>query len=271
MSTSVKLKVLVVDNSSFIHDVFAEMAEKSPVPFEVIRAQDGQQCMDLLKQGGINLAFIDVNMPGMSGIETVTAARYEGIKTFVTLISTTPTRRRFQLARLLKVYEFLSKPFSAEDVYAILQTYCRVNTPTRALIVDDSATVRRLINKVVSSSVFNIEVTEASDGQNALDHCQTGKFEVIVLDCNMPGLNGLETLERLIERDPEVKVIMMSGERNEQRRQRALDLGAIAFLYKPFYPQDIDRELHKLFDLKMPVLATVDDPAETAMPLSDVS
>jgi len=44
-----------------------------------------------------------------------------------------------------------------------------VNTPTRALIVDDSATVRRLINKVVSGSVFNFDVNEAADGEKALE------------------------------------------------------------------------------------------------------
>jgi CheY-like chemotaxis protein len=268
MSSNVKLKVLVVDDSTIVHGIFADMAEGSPIPFEVIRAHNGQQCMEFLKQGGINLAFIDVNMPGMSGVDAVSAARYEGIKTFVTLISSNPSKRRFQLARLLKVYEFLAKPFTAADVYAILRTYCKVNTPTRALIVDDSATVRRLINKVVSGSVFNFDVNEAADGEKALEACENGDYDVIVLDCNMPGLNGVETLERLIERDPGVKVIMMSGERNEERRRWALDRGAIAFLYKPFYPADIDRELHKLFDLKMPMLASAEDTEPAAMPAS---
>lgn len=268
MSPSHKLKVLVVDDSTTIHGIFSEMAEGSPIPFEVIRAHNGQQCMEFLKRGGVHLAFIDVNMPGMSGMEAVGAARYEGIKTFVTLMSSNPSKRRLQLARNLKVYEFLTKPFTPADVYAILRTYITVTAPTSALVVDNSSTVRRLINKVVTSSIFNIDVTEAADGQKALDACETGEFKVIVLDCNMPGLNGLETLERLIERDPNVKVIMMSGERNEERRQWALDRGAIAFLYKPFYPEDIDRELHKLFNLKMPILASVEDMADPVMPVA---
>jgi CheY-like chemotaxis protein len=268
MSVNVKLKVLVVDDAPTVHSVFAEMAEGSPIPFEVVRANSGQQCMEFLKRGGINLAFIDVNMPGMSGMEAVGAARYEGIKTFVTLISSSPSKRRLQVARHLKVYEFLAKPFSADDIYAILRTYCRVQTPTRALVVDDSATVRRLITKVLSNSVFNIDVTEAGDGVKALECCESGEFHVVVLDCNMPGLNGLETLERLLERDPNIKVIMMTGERNEQRRRWALDRGAIAFLYKPFYPEDIDRELHALFNLKMPMLASVEDLEEPMAPTS---
>jgi DNA-binding NtrC family response regulator len=163
-----------------------------------------------------------------------------------------------QLAQQLKVYEFLAKPFSAEQVHAILKTYCRVTAPSNVLVVDDSATVRRIVRKVFANSIFNIDVTEAGDGETALAYCDSGEFDAVFLDCNMPGLPGTETLERLIERDPGVRVIMISGERNEARRKWALDRGAFAFLYKPFNASDIDRELHALFGLTPPQLADVE-------------
>ena len=196
-------------------------------------------------------------MPEMSGMDAVGAARSVGNKTFVTLMSANANKRRRQLALQLKVYEFLVKPFVAEHVIGILATHRRITAPTRALIVDDSATVPRIIKKVLGNSIFNIAPTEASDGGAALAFCESGEFDVVFLDCNMPGLDGLETLDRLLQRDPNVKVVMISGERNEERPQRALDRGAVAFLYKPFYPTDIDRELHAVFGLKMPELAAV--------------
>jgi DNA-binding NtrC family response regulator len=253
-----KLKVLVADDSRLIHDIFNDIASRSPIPFEVISADDGQQCVDALNRGGIHLAFIDVNMPQMSGMEAVGKARTGGNKTFVTLMSADANQRRMQLALQLKIYEFLAKPFTAEQVLRILQTYCRVTLPSNALVVDDSATVRRIIKKVLANSIFNIDVTEAGDGQTALNCCENGEFDVVFLDCNMPGLAGTATLEQLLERDPGVKVIMISGERNETRRRWALDRGAAAFLYKPFNASDIDRELHALFGLRMPHLASVE-------------
>jgi DNA-binding NtrC family response regulator len=253
-----KLKVLVADDSRLIHDIFNDIASRSPIPFEVISADDGQQCVDALNRGGIHLAFIDVNMPEMSGMEAVGKARTGGNKTFVTLMSANANQRRMQLALQLKIYEFLEKPFTVEQVMRILQTYCRVTLPSNALVVDDSATVRRIIKKVFANSIFNIDVTEAGDGHSALDHCDNGEFDVVFLDCNMPGLPGTHTLERLLERDPGVKVIMISGERNEERRKWALDRGAFAFLYKPFNAADIDRELHALFGLRRPLLAGVE-------------
>jgi CheY-like chemotaxis protein len=262
-----KLKVLVADDASVIHEVFEEISANSPIPFDVVRVHDGQQCIDALNAGGIHLAFIDVNMPEMSGMDAVGRARTVGNKIFVTLMSTDANRLRMQLALQLKVYEFLAKPFTALDVLRILKTYCRVTVPSNVLVVDDSATVRRIIKKVFANSIFNIDVTEAGDGQSALDLCETGEFDAVILDCNMPGLAGVDTLEQLLERDPGLKVIMISGERNDTRRDWALGRGAQAFLYKPFNAFDIDRELHTLFGLRMPQLAGV-DPLKAARKLA---
>jgi CheY-like chemotaxis protein len=256
--TGFKLKVLVADDSRLVHDVFHQISAHSTIPFDVVSAEDGQQTWDALNRGGIHLAFIDVNMPEMSGMEAVGKARTGGNKTFVTLMSANANQRRMQLAQQLRVYEFLAKPFTTEQVMEILKTYCRVTVPSDALVVDDSATVRRIIKKVFANSIFNIDVTEAGNGQTALDYCENGEFDVVFLDCNMPGLPGTATLERLLERDPGVKAIMITGERNESRRRWALGRGAAAFLYKPFNATDVDRELHALFGLRMPQLAGIE-------------
>ena len=262
-----KLKVLVADDSSVIHEFFEEVSANSPIPFDVVHAMDGQQCVDAFTAGGIHLAFVDVNMPAMSGMDAVGQARTVGNKIFVTLMSANTNRVRMQLALQLKVYEFLSKPFTAVDVLSVLKTYCRITVPSNILVVDDSATVRRIVRKVFANSIFNIDVTEAGDGQSALDHCENGEFDVVFLDCNRPGMLGAAALERLLEREPGVKAIMISGERNEARRRWALERGAAAFLYKPFNATDIDRELHALFGLRMPQLAGV-DPLQAARKLA---
>jgi CheY-like chemotaxis protein len=251
------LKVLVADDSAAVHNFFAEIARSSPIPFDIVTAETGRQCMELLHGGDFNVAFIDVNMPEMSGMEAVGVARHGGDKTFVALISANASEPRRELARLLKVYDFLVKPFSADAVLGVLKTYCRVTAPTRVLIVDDSATVRRIVSKVLRGSIFTIEATEADNGQAALYCCGSDRFDVVFLDCNMPGLDGLQTLEALIARDRQVKVIMISSERNEERERHARERGAVAFLHKPFYPGDVDRVMHALFGLKMPGLAHV--------------
>jgi CheY-like chemotaxis protein len=251
------LKILVADDSAAIHNFFAAAAQLSPIPFDIVTAETGRQCMELLNGGRFNLAFIDINMPEMSGMEAIGVARHGGDRTFAVLMSSNASEQRRELARLLKVYDFLVKPFSTDAVLGVLKTYCRVTASTRVLIVDDSATVRRIVHKVLSGSIFNIEATEVDNGQAALSCCGTDKFDVVFLDCNMPGLDGLQTLDRLIARDQPAKVIMISSQRNEERERSARQRGAVAFLHKPFYPRDVDRVMHALFGLNMPVLANV--------------
>jgi DNA-binding response OmpR family regulator len=269
MTTS-KLKVLVADDSDVIHTVFRRIASHSPIPFEPVRADNGRECLEILNQGDINLAFIDVNMPEMNGMEAVGAARFAGDRTFVTLMSARTSTTRLRLAHALKVYEYLHKPFTEEDVLAILRTYCRVTAPLKALIVDDSATARRIVQTVLARSIFNVEAIGAGDGESALAQCERGGFDILFLDCNMPGLDGLETLARLMRNDSPPRVIMMTSERNEDRRRKALELGAAALLYKPFSTVDIDRELHALLRLRPPTLAVQGEGEESGVEAATV-
>jgi DNA-binding LytR/AlgR family response regulator len=78
----------------------------------------------------------------------------------------------------------------------------------------------------------------------------------VFLDVNMPGLNGFATLGRLMQANPDAKVVMISGEYNPLREREAIALGAAATMHKPFFPTEIDAVLHRIFGLQSPKLAT---------------
>jgi DNA-binding NtrC family response regulator len=254
------IKMLVADDSRTVQLFFKNIVERSPLPIELMTADTGRECMMFLEQGGIDLAFIDVNMPEMSGMEAVGRARFRGNKTFVTLMSGKASGERFEVARQVRAYEYLVKPFTVADVEQILKTYRRVSVRMKTLIVDDTRTIRRIIRRVLERSVFRLAIEEAEDGASALAHLDDGGLDLVFLDCNMPGLDGLETLERIRSRDPQVKVIMISAEHDERKVRKALDLGACAFLEKPFFASDIDRALHAALGLKLPELASSAGP-----------
>ena len=133
---------------------------------------NGRDCLTLLNGGNIDLAFIDVHMPELNGTEAFWAARKQGIQTFVTLMSNPPSTEAVEMARKLKAYEFLFKPFKPEDAVAIMHTFNRITSPTKVLIVDDSLTVRQIVQKVVKGSMFNCDIAEAADGDTALALCK---------------------------------------------------------------------------------------------------
>jgi CheY-like chemotaxis protein len=259
---AINIRVMIADDSRVVTKLMTSIILRSPFSVEIVTEDNGRECMERLANNDIDLAFIDVHMPEMNGLEALCAARLKGIKTFVTLMSTRGGDVRLQLARQLKSYEYLIKPFKDEDVQAILQTFARIKQRTRALIVDDSSTIRRTIQKITANSMFRISCDEAADGKTAIMSYYENGYDIVFLDYNMPGLNGQDTLEQLLKRNRHAKVIMMSGEYDPSRAQKAIDSGAVDFLTKPFYAEDIDRVLHKAYDLRMPGLASYEAPED---------
>jgi len=102
----------------------------------------------------------------------------------------------------------------------------------RILIVDDEPSVRKLVSKLLRSE--GLDVVEARDGAEALALVAVTPADLILLDIDMPGMDGLETLRRLRRKAPKAVVIMVSGINDEVRALRAIDEGARDFIRKPF-------------------------------------
>ena len=109
-------------------------------------------------------------------------------------------------------------------------------TMSKALVVDDSMAARMLLTKILNN--LGYEVREAANGREALEVIAAEKDTVslILLDWNMPGINGLDLLKRLRD-DPElssVVVVMVSAESEIDQIAAALEAGANEYVMKPF-------------------------------------
>ncbi|HMK80826.1 MAG TPA: response regulator [Xanthobacteraceae bacterium] len=248
------IRMLVADASDSVQAFFQDVAERSRIRIAITPARSGPECLALLTEGHFNLAFIDINMPEMSGMEALGRARAAGNKIFAVLMSGKVTDERLDLARQLKTYEYLVKPFTAADVTSILKAHQQVMVPIATLIVDDSRTIRRVIRQVLEDAVFKLSIEEAVDGESALKRFKDGGYDIVFLDYAMPGLNGIETLDAIRAREPKAKVIMISAMPDATIERQALDHGAIAFLPKPFFWVDVSRAVHGALGLKMPSL-----------------
>ena len=117
------------------------------------------------------------------------------------------------------------------------------------LIVDDSRSMRAVIKKTISMSGFKMDqCLEAENGREALDVLAKDWVDVIVSDINMPEMNGLEFLGELKKDDllKTIPAIVISTEGSEKRIQDAFDLGAMGFIKKPFFPEEIKKVLYKV-------------------------
>jgi DNA-binding NtrC family response regulator len=248
------ITMLIADDSHVSTQLLADAARASKLQLRLSTTDNGRDCLTLLTGSNIDLAFIDVHMPELSGTEAFWSARKLGIKTFVTLMSSPPAAEAVDMAIKLRAYEFLFKPFALGDALAIIKTYARISSPTKVLIVDDSSSVRQIVQKILQGSVFNCEIAEAGNGETALTLARSTRFDVVFLDCNMPGMSGIATMKRLALIEPSLKIVMISAEHNATSENQALDGGACAFLHKPFNSQDVDQVLHAAFGLRSPHL-----------------
>jgi len=112
-----------------------------------------------------------------------------------------------------------------------------------ALVVEDSPTMRQLIVFALSR-IRNLQVTEAEDGVDGLKKLSQQKFDILITDINMPMMDGLK-LVSMVRRDEvhkEIPIVIITTEGAQEDRQRALSLGANAYITKPIQaPQVITK------------------------------
>ena len=104
----------------------------------------------------------------------------------------------------------------------------------RCLIVDDSRVVRKVARRILEDLKF--DTSEAADGAQALDHCRADMPDAVLLDWNMPVMNGLDFL-RALRREEGGKqplVVFCSIENDAEHINEALSSGADEFIMKPF-------------------------------------
>jgi DNA-binding NarL/FixJ family response regulator len=100
------------------------------------------------------------------------------------------------------------------------------------LIADDHALVREGLKRIISFEEDIKIVAEAENGEKALKLINIHNPEVVVLDCNMPMMNGIEVLENIKGQETKTKVIMLTVENDRKTIRRAIDIGADGYMLK---------------------------------------
>jgi two-component system KDP operon response regulator KdpE len=107
----------------------------------------------------------------------------------------------------------------------------------RILVVDDESAIRRALRPPLIDLGF--QVVEASRGEEALQQLRAGSFDVVLLDINMPGIGGIETLRRIRAFAPRLPILMVTVRDGEEGKVEALELGADDYITKPFSMREL--------------------------------
>jgi len=114
---------------------------------------------------------------------------------------------------------------------------------TEVLIVDDELEFREMILKRLKKR--GVDCQGAENGEEAVEKIKTGRFDVVLLDVKMPGIDGIETLRQIKQLKPLVEVVMLTGHASVESGIEGMKFGAFDYLMKPI---ELDSLLEKLKD-----------------------
>lgn len=117
----------------------------------------------------------------------------------------------------------------------------------KMLIVDDEALARYAFRTLISKNFLNIDIVgEAESGNQAVEMVRKLKPDLIAMDIKMPGINGLEAAEEILNLFPDTNIIILTAYDNFDYIQKALDIGIKGYLLKPFKRDDVIEKINKV-------------------------
>lgn len=256
------IRVLIADDSAVAREVVAQgvNTHRSERYIEIDVVDNGRAALETLRKKQIDLAFIDIHMPGLNGPEVVSAMQETQSNRCLTVaMSGSLNDQAEAFLKKFGAYHFLKKPFQPAEVADIVAIYRVMTHSYPILIVDDSATMRKITRKVLDSSRFDFEISEADSAEAALKMLARKDYAIVLTDFHMPGTDGLELAGSIRDLSSKIGIYMMSTNDTTYLERSAAFIGISGFLKKPFNAADIDTLMHEYLEIDKPKFGKVRD------------
>ena len=109
---------------------------------------------------------------------------------------------------------------------------------SRILVIDDERSIRNTLKDILEYEKYNVDLAE--DGSKGIEKIKTAEYDIVLCDIKMPGMDGIEVLEHLVELTPDTPVVMISGHGNIDTAVDSIKKGAFDYIEKPL---DLNRLL----------------------------
>jgi len=248
-----KLELLVVDDDLTNQMLLRRRLEKAGHGVRI--ANHGQEALDLLEGGeAVDLVLMDVQMPVLGGIEATRHLRRleaEQCRPHLPIIAMTadvsPGDRALCLGAGMD--DFLAKPIDATELTAMLNRWGSAHPTSqgsrsmtalsnrRLLLAEDNAINREIVLGFLKDSGLVIEVAE--DGQQAVELFQHSPCDLILMDIQMPVMDGFEATRRIRDLDGQVPIIALTANAFKEDVEKSLGAGMNEHLSKPLDRQKL--------------------------------
>lgn len=233
MDDTVK-RILVVDDETNMRTTLADIL--SDEGYEVDTAADGLSAVQMCEQQTYEVVLLDVRMPGIDGVETFRRIRRHCEAVRVVMMSAYSMDELKRSALEEGAIAFLSKPLDIDNVIGLIQD---VRETAILVVEDDRATASRVQDSLKRQGYW-VKVT--SSPHDALELAEQIHFDIVLIDAQLPSMNGLELYLAIKKVTPSSVAIMISGleEEFERLAKEAVRQTAYTIIHKPL---DLDNLL----------------------------
>lgn len=255
--------ILLVDDKHELRLLLTRRLEKAG--YQVTEAIHGRHALKLLEMERFDLVLLDMNMPEMDGLATLGAIKSNEALRNIPVVMLTATSNHESVVKCmgLGAADYLIKPVNplelAQRVHRCLETRVEPIEPTvclgdttgaRILMVDDEPLNLKLLERRLAQMGY--KAASAGSGQQALGLLEQGSFEAVLLDVQMPEMNGFEVLRaiRASERWHGLPVLMLSADGSQETVDQCYRDGADDYLVKPYHTPDLQMRLGVVLDLR---------------------
>jgi len=228
LTKSTASKILIVDDEINVRKSIAHELTKRG--YEVLEAASGKEAVDMARKHLPKLITLDVVMPDIDGFDVTSILKNDPLTKEIPILIVSVIEDKAKAFRL-GVNDYITKPFDIDGLVDKIQAFFH-GSPRSVLIVDDDRALVKSLEFELKKRKYDISL--AYDGQEAVNRVKEKRPDLILLDINMPGMDGYEVL-RVLKSDPVtagIDILVMTGLEIDGARVRALSAGAREFFSK---------------------------------------
>lgn len=227
-------KILLVDDELRIREMFYELF--SLKGYKIVTAPGGEEGIEIIKKEKFDLVLLDIKMQTIGGIETLKRIREFDTKTKIIMLTALEDAELDRHARLNGATGLMRKSWGILTISKIVSSLLDEKLDFSEnkkiiLIVDDEAEICSLLKDFLTKKGFKPAV--AASGEDALEKIKQENPMIVLLDINMPGMDGLMTLKKIKEIGEHIGIIVITGMADVNIAEQAIQLGVYDYIIKP--------------------------------------